>query len=231
MAGPVQQSARLGAMVIEALGLTGATRPRVCLVLSASGDDASYYALAYEAFAAAGCDVTSLKLFPQPSADPEERLGTADLVWVGGGSVANLLALWRLHGVDGAMRDAWERGVILSGVSAGSLCWHVGGPTDSFGPTLVTVNNALGLLPYANGVHYDSELQRRPLLHRMIADGTPAAVAYATDDHVGIWYEGTTATRVVADTPSPGFVGPAAYVITREGVGVRERRVGVGESF
>jgi len=229
--GPVQQSARLGEMLVGALGATGATRPRVCLVLTASGDDASYYALAYDAFNAAGCDVTSLKLFPQPSADPEERLLSADLIWVGGGSVANLLALWRLHGVDHAMRAAWESGVILGGVSAGSICWHAGGTTDSFGPTLRPVSAALGFLPYANGVHYDSESQRRPLLHRLMRDASLSPVAYATDDHVGIWYEGTEPTRVVADTAQVAFLGPGAYEITLSDGEVRERRVGVGESF
>jgi peptidase E len=231
VAGPVQRSARPGKMLLDALALTGATRPRVCVLETASGDDLSTYAIVYEAFNAAGCDVSELKLFPQPSADPEERLSRSDLVWVGGGSVANLLALWRLHEVDTAMRDAWEKGVILSGVSAGSLCWHVGGPTDSFGPTLRCVTNALGFLPYANGVHYDSEAQRRPLLEGLVVSGTVPEVAYATDDHVGIWYEGTDATRVVADSNSAAFIGPAAYVITRDGDGVSQRRVGVGESF
>jgi peptidase E len=231
VAGPVQRSARLGKMLLDALALTGATRPRVCVLETASGDDPSTYAIVYEAFNTAGCDVSELKLFPQPSADPEERLARSDLVWVGGGSVANLLALWRLHGVDTAMRAAWEKGVILAGVSAGSLCWHVGGPTDSFGPTLRPVTNALGFVPYANGVHYDTEAQRRPLLQNLVAHGTWPEVAYATDDHVGIWYEGTDATRVVGDSNYAAFIGPAAYVITREGDGVVERRVGVGESF
>ncbi len=179
--GPVQRSARLGAMLLEALTLTGKTRPRVCLVYTASGDDVMYYAASYDAFNTAGCDVTELKLFLQPSADPEERLTSCDLVWVGGGSVANLLALWRLHGVDQAMAAAWEKGVILGGVSAGSLCWHVGGTTDSFGPTLVPVTNGLGFVPYGNGVHYDSEAQRRPLLHRLVAEGV-LPLSYATDD-------------------------------------------------
>lgn len=231
VAGPVQQTVRLGDMLLDALGRTGATRPRVCVVLTASGDDASYYARAYEAFNAAGCDVSALKLFLQPSADPEERLLSSDLVWVGGGSVANLLALWRLHGVDVAMRAAWESGVILGGVSAGSICWHAGGPTDSFGPTLRPITDGLGFLPYANGVHYDSEAQRRPLLHQLVREGTLPAVAFATDDHVGIWYEGTEATTVVADSTQAAFIGPAAYLVTREGDEVVERRVGVGESF
>ncbi len=231
VAGPVQQSYRLGAMLLEALALTGQSRPRVCLLETAIGDSLTYYAVMSEAFNVAGCDVTTLKLFPQPSGDPVELLATADLVWVGGGSVANLLALWRLHGVDEAMRGAWESGVILAGVSAGSICWHVGGTTDSYGPQLRPVTNGLGLLPYANGVHYDSEAQRRPLLHQLVADGTLPERAYATDDGVGIWYEGVEAARVVADRRLPAFLGPGAYEITRTSEGVVERRVGIGESF
>ena len=226
--GPVQQSARLGQMLLDALAATGKTRPRVCLVLTASGDPADYYALSYEAFNAAGCDVTQLKLFPQPSADPTERLTGSDLVWVGGGSVANLLALWQLHGVGEAMRAAWEQGVILGGVSAGSLCWHIGGTTDSFGPELRPVTNGLSLLPYGNGVHYDSETQRRPLLHSLVANGTMPEINYATDDHVGLWYEGTDLVRVVSDRPVDPETGPAAYRVTRTNDGVNEVRLPVG---
>jgi peptidase E len=218
-------------MLVEALALTGSPRPRVCLLETALGDDLGNYAWCYEAFNAAGCDVSELKVFPQPSAPAEERLCGSDLVWVGGGSVANLLALWRLHGIDDAMRAAWEGGVILAGVSAGSLCWHVGGTTDSYGAELRPVTNGLGFLPFANGVHYDSEPQRRPLLQRLIADGTLPEVGYATDDHVGIWYEGLDAVRVVADSHLAAFVGPAAYEVTRVGSQCVERRVGVGESF
>jgi peptidase E len=231
VAGPVQQSVRLGPMLLDALAMTGKTRPRVCLVLSAGGDPADLYAMSYEAFNAAGCDVTELKLFPQPSAVPEERLCGSDLVWVGGGSVANLLALWRLHEVDQAMRTAWERGVILGGVSAGSICWHVGGTTDSFGPTLRPVTNGLGFLPYANGVHYDSEVQRRPLLHDLVRHGVLSPVAYATDDRTGIWYEGTEATMVVADVDVSPTTGPAAYKVELINGDVVETRYEVGEHF
>jgi peptidase E len=228
--GPVQQSVRLGPMLLDALELTGRERPRVCLVYTASGDDPSYYAMSYEAFNAAGCDVTELKLFPQPSADPTQRLTSSDLVWVGGGSVANLLALWRLHGVDTAMREAWEKGVILGGVSAGSICWHVGGPTDSFGPALEAVTDALALLPYGNGVHYDSEVQRRPLLHDLVRRGVLPPVAFATDDHVGIWYEGTEPTIVVSDLEGPSD-GSAAYRVELVGGDVVETRVKVGDAL
>jgi peptidase E len=229
--GPVQGSIRLGRMLLDAVALTGKDRPRVCLVFTATGDADVYYAKCYEAFNNAGCDVTELKLFTQPSADPAERLCGSDLVWVGGGSVANLLALWRLHGVDAAMRDAWTKGVILAGVSAGSLCWHDGGTTDSYGPILRPITNALGILPYANGVHYDAEEQRRPLLHQLMKDHTLGPLGFSTDNRVGIWYEGTEPTTVVADVDVDPDTGPAAYRVELVGGEIEETRVAVGGHF
>lgn len=229
--GPVQGSVRLGQMLLDALALTQKDRPRVCLVFTATGDADLYYAKSYDAFNTAGCDVTELRLFTQPSADPEERLCGSDLVWVGGGSVANLLALWRLHGVDAAMREAWNKGVILGGVSAGSLCWHDGGTTDSYGPTLRPITNALGFLPYANGVHYDHEAQRRPLLHQLMKDHTLGPLGFATDDRVGIWYEGTEPTTVGADFDVDPSAGPAAYRVELVNGTIEETRVGVGGRF
>ena len=217
-----------GGLMLEALRLTGADRPRVCLVMTASGDDASYLARSYAALGALGCDVDHLALFTMPNRDPEEVLGRSDLVWVGGGSVANLLALWRLHGVDTAMRAAWERGTVLAGVSAGSICWHVGGPTDSFGPTLRLVTDGLALLPYGNGVHYDSEEQRRPLLQRVVGDGL-LPTSFATDDRIGILYEGDEPVRVIADLEVDPAEGPAAYRIERTGGEVIETRMPVGD--
>jgi peptidase E len=96
------------------------------------------------------------------------------------------------------MRTAWEAGVVLGGVSAGSLCWHIGGTTDSFGPDLRPVTNGLALVPYGNGVHYDSEEQRRPLLHSLVADQT-LPLSYATDDGVGLHYVGTELHEVLSD--------------------------------
>lgn len=214
--------------MLRALELSGATRPRVCLVMTASGDDHSYLTMMYSALAAAGCDVDHLALFPQPNREPADVLGAADVVWVGGGSVANLLALWRLHGVDEAMSDAWERGAVLGGVSAGSICWHVGGTTDSFGPELRLVDNGLAFLPYGNGVHYDSEEQRRPLLHQLVRDGA-LPLSYATDDRIGLLYEGLEPVEVVCDLPDPDPTdGPAAYRAERLGDEVVETRLGPG---
>ncbi len=182
----------------------------------------------YSALSDSGCDVDHLSLFPQPNRPPADALAAADVVWVGGGSVANLLALWRLHGVDEAMADAWERGAVLGGVSAGSICWHVGGPTDSFGSELQIVENGLALLPYGNGVHYDSEEQRRPLLHEVVGAGR-LPMSYATDDRIGLLYEGTELVEVVSDLePSDPSTGAAAYRVERSGGGVRETRLPVG---
>ena len=217
-----------GRTVLEALALTGKTRPRVCLLQTAAGDDAAAYLRGYSALSRIGCDVTHLALFTQPTHDPFEVLTNSDLVWVGGGSVANLLAVWRVHRVDEAMAEAWDAGVILGGVSAGSICWHIGGTTDSFGPELRPVSNGLALLPYANGVHYDSEAQRRPLMHSLIADGT-FDTAYCTDDRVGILYEGTEPVRVITDLAFDPVTGPAAYRVERVAGQALETRLAPGD--
>ena len=216
-----------GRLFLEALRLSGEDRPRVLFVMTASGDNTGYLASSYQAMSGLSVDADHLSLFTMPNQDVEEAVGRADVVWVGGGSVANLLAVWRLHGVDLAMRDAWERGVVLAGASAGSICWHVGGPTDSYGPTLQLEKPALGLIPYGNGVHYDSEEQRRPLLHSLVADGS-LPTSYATDDRVGILYEGTEPVAVVTDMDVDPATGPAAYRVELTSDGVVETRLAPG---
>jgi peptidase E len=129
------------------------------------------------------------------------------------------------------MRAAWESGVILSGVSAGSVCWHIGGTTDSFGPTLQPVTNGLAFLPYANGVHYDVEAQRRPLLHKLMSEHVLPPLAFATDNSVGIWYEGTEATTVVGDFDTSPDEGAAAYRVELVDGEVVETRFDVGLNF
>ena len=176
-------------------------RPRICYLGTATGDDPARVAGFYGAFAGQDVAVSHLSLFMMPTvADVRGHLLAQDVVWVDGGSVANLLAVWRVHGLDEVLAEAWRAGVVLSGVSAGSLCWHVGGTTDSFGTDLRPVTNGLALLPYSNGVHHDSEGQRRPLYHRLVADGT-LPPGYATDDGVGLVYRGTELVEAVADRP------------------------------
>jgi peptidase E len=176
-------------------------QPKLCYLGTATGDDPVRVAGVYGAFAGSAVWVSHLSLFPMPTVpDLRAHLLAQDVVWVGGGSVANLLAVWRVHGLDDVFREVWRAGVVLAGSSAGSLCWHVGGTTDSFGPDLRPVTNGLGLIPASNSVHHDSEEQRRPLYHRLVADGTLPA-GYATDDGAGLVYRGTELVEAVADKP------------------------------
>ncbi|MFE2102782.1 Type 1 glutamine amidotransferase-like domain-containing protein [Streptomyces sp. NPDC059468] len=210
------------ALVHHAVDLSGVhgRRPRILYVGTATGDAEHVTARVSEAARVAGFDLTPLQLFPMPNDDDVE--GTVlghDVVWVMGGSVANLLAVWRVHGLDTVMRRAWRAGVVLAGVSAGSICWFRGGATDSYGPELRPVTDALGLLPYGNGVHYDSDEGRRPLIHRLVADGTLPA-SHCTDDGVGLVYRGTELVEAVTELPGKG-----AYLVSRQGDRAVEERI------
>jgi peptidase E len=218
---------RPGGLFLEALRLTGKQRPRVTLMMTASGDSREYLLRSYEALSSLSVDVSHLELFAQPNVDPRDAILSSDVVWVGGGSVANLLAVWRTHALPEVFAEAWDNGVILAGVSAGSICWHVGGTTDSFGPSLQAVTDGLALLPYGNGVHYDVEEQRRPLLHSLVGDKT-LPLSYATDDGVGILYEDTEPVAVIADEAKDGLDAPAAYRVELVGGEVAETRLPVG---
>jgi peptidase E len=195
--------------------------PRFCLLTTATGDAAESLVTAYTALREEDLRVSHLSLFPMPNVpDVRAHLLNQDVIWVGGGSVVNLLAVWRAHGLDGILHECWQSGVVVGGVSAGSLCWHIGGTTDSFGPQLQPVTNGLGWLPYANGVHYDSEPQRRPLIQALVAEGR-LPTAYATDDGVGLIYRGTEMTEAVADVD-----GKFAYQVERTSEGLaRETQI------
>jgi peptidase E len=204
---------------IELSGVTGRA-PRVCFLATAQGDNPAVLQNFYDAAAVRGLAASHLAVFPMPNVDDvTAQLLDQDVVWVFGGSVAGLLALWRLHGVDEAMRTAWQSGVVLTGVSAGSICWHVGGTTDSFGPDLRAVSDGLALVPFSNGVHYDSEEQRRPLYQRLVAEGALPG-GHATDDGVGLVYRGTELVEAVSDRPDA-----AAYRVARgpDGTAVETR--------
>lgn len=186
------------------------------------GDDKAVLHYLTEAAQERGFTASHLSLFPMPNVDDiTAHLLSQDVVWVYGGSVAGLLTMWRLHGVHTALHTAWQAGVVLTGISAGSICWHVGGTTDSFGPQLRPVTDGLAFVPYANGVHYDSEDQRRPLLQRLVGEAILPA-AFATDDGAGVLYRGTEFVEAVAENGSA-----AAYFIENHGGGVVETRLDI----
>jgi peptidase E len=180
-------------------------RPRLCYVPTAVGDAEA----AIERFTAMASqrrpdiEVSVLALFPQPSVpDVRAHLLAQDAIIVSGGSVVNLMAVWRAHGLREIMRECWEAGVVLGGGSAGSLCWHLGGPTDSFSDALDPFTDGIGLLPFSNGVHDDFVAQpRRAVYRQMVADGTFPA-GYASEDGVGLHYLGTELAEAVRIVPA-----------------------------
>jgi peptidase E len=185
-------------MLEHLLSLTGADRPRVCYVGTAMGDAADVTLMFYDAVRDLDARPSHLALFPMPNVpDVRAHLLAQDLIYVSGGSVANLLAVWRTHGLDDILREAWQRGILLAGTSAGSLCWFEGGTTDSFGEDLQPFTNGLAFLPASNTPHYDSEEQRRPLYQRLVREGT-LAPGWAADDSVGLVFEGTAFVKAVA---------------------------------
>jgi len=177
------------------LSLSPAPRPRVCFVPTPSGDSDHAIAAFFEAFSRRDCEPTCLALFGAPER-PAERHADQDVIYVSGGNTANALAVWRLHGIDRALRDAWGGGAVLGGVSAGANCWFECCLTDSFGPQLAPLSDGLGILPGSFCPHYDGEKLRRPTYTRLVAEGFPAG--YAADDGAAVHFVGADLRQVVA---------------------------------
>jgi peptidase E len=204
------------------LSLARQRRPRVGFVPTASGDAAAYLVKFYRAFAAHDCipsDVTltgaaNLPRRPARTDDLRATVLDLDVVYVGGGNTVNLLAMWRAHGLDDILREAWHAGIVLAGVSAGMICWFSGSITDSFGD-MRALRNGLGLIDGSACPHYDGEPVRRAIYHRAIADGL--ADGWAADDGVGLHFAGTALTHVVSSRPTG-----AGYRVERRGQDVVE---------
>jgi peptidase E len=177
-------------------------------VPTASGDADGYITNFYSAFAP-HAEASHLALFVRMIDDLEPFLLRQDVIYVGGGNTANMLAVWRVHGVDHIMVRAWEAGIVLTGLSAGSICWFEGGTTDSFGTGLAALPGGLGLLPGSHSPHYDGEPERRPTYHRLIAEGA-LPDGYAADDGAALVFRGTELAEVVASRPAA-----RAYRVTR----------------
>jgi dipeptidase E len=202
------------------LRLTGVERPRVCFVPTASGDADHYVVRFYRTFAAMGCEPSHLSLFRRDrtaaQGDPAEHLLRQDLVYVGGGSVISLLGAWRAHRIDLALQEAWRRGVVLCGLSAGSLCWFAEAVTAFHGaPQRI---EGLGLLPHSNCVHYDGEPARRQEYRRFVREGMRPG--YAADDGAALHFVGSELHRVVASRP-----GKRGWHVSLRGDRVIERKL------
>lgn len=193
------------------LGLTGKSRPKVCFLPTASGDADHYIVRFYQEFAKERADASHLTMFRRDRAIPcvREHLLSQDLIYVGGGSLVSLLGVWKAHGIDEILREAWEAGVVLCGLSAGALCWFTDSITSYYdAPEHV---EAIGLLPWSFTAHYDSEPERRDEFHRLLSDGMRPG--FAADDGAALHFRGVQLHKVVSSRPSAG----AASLVRRAG--------------
>jgi dipeptidase E len=177
------------------LGLVPCARPRICFVPTASGDNENYIVRFYRRFNGGDCVPSHLGLFNRDIKDLTEFALAQDVIYVGGGNTANMLAVWRLHGFDKALRAALAAGTILAGVSAGSICWFQSGVTDSFGGDLAPLD-CLGFLPGSNCPHYDGEAARRPAYQRFVGEGMLPGIA--ADDGAAVHFVDGRLHRVVS---------------------------------
>jgi dipeptidase E len=199
------------------LGLTGRQRPRVCFVPTASGDSEVYVTRFFDAFARR-TEASWLPLFQRRDDDLRRVILDQDLIYVGGGSTANLLAIWRAHGLDAVMREAWAAGIVLAGISAGAICWFSHGVTDSFGAGLAALDNGLGLIEGSFCPHFDGEALRRPRFTELVAAGLPGG--WACDNGAALVFEGTRLREAVT-----ARADAAAYRLDLVGDAPREVRI------
>ena len=187
------------------LSLTGNPRPRVCFLPSASGDADHYIVRFYREFAGARAEASHISLFRRhrQQLDLREHLLAQDLIYVGGGSLVSLIGVWRAHGIDAILAEAWERGIVLCGLSAGALCWFADALSAYNGPPQRV--EGIGLLPWSFTAHWDAELDRRDEFERQLAGGMRAG--YAAEDGAALHFRGLELHAVVGSRP--GVAGHA----------------------
>jgi peptidase E len=182
------------------LGLARRPVPRVCFLPTASGDPLDHITRFYEAFSDLPCEPTDVSLFRlgRRPVDLRRLLLSQDIVYVGGGSMRNMLAIWRVHELDAILRECWARGIVLAGLSAGAMCWFRAGITKSRGRAEPV--DGLGLLPGSLSVHYDGEPERRPAYLAAVASGAMPE-GFGADDGVGLLFRDCALRHVVASRP------------------------------
>lgn len=176
------------------------SKPKICFIPTASGDADNYISRYYNFFNQQNCTPSHLSLFNPPTRDLESFILEKDIIYVGGGNTKNLLALWKEWGLDQILRKAWDQGVILAGLSAGSICWFEEGVTDSFGDGLEPIK-CLGFLKGSNCPHYDGEIDRKPAYHKLV-ESKKIQSGIATDDGVAIHYKEQEISKIVSSRPN-----------------------------
>jgi peptidase E len=200
------------------LELAGKLAPKILFLPTASGDDPANLLTFYQTFAGLRCEPSHLALFHRTVDDIEGLIGAQDIVMVAGGNTANMLAIWRLHGVEDALRRAYAKGTILTGWSAGCICWFEAGITDSFTMELGPLHDGVKLLGGSACPHYDSEERRRPVYAREVAAGLPPGIAL--EDAVAARYDDERLVEIVSGRP-----GGRAFRVDKSGEHPLEVRV------
>lgn len=196
------------------LARTGVPRPKVAFLPTASGDNEGAIEAFTRSFLERGALPTVVRLFQRDIVDLAATLLAQDLVLVSGGNTANLMAVWKVHGVDTILREAYARGIVLAGWSAGGLCWFESGVTDSFHVIeLAPMATTLGVLPGSFCPHYNTEANRRPIYRGLVASGA-LPKGLAADDGVGLVHEDGTFTEALAFLP-----GGSAWRVEPDGQG------------
>jgi dipeptidase E len=203
---------------VYVLSLAAAPVPRILFLPTASGDPTAQITAFHGRFGDHACAASHLSLFRLHGSDRtlREVVMEQDIVYCGGGSMRNLLAIWRAHGLDGVLRDAWRRGIVLAGLSAGAMCWFEGGVTRSSGPAETI--EGLGFLGGSLTVHADGEPERLPVFLEAVRTGALPG-CWAADDGVGLHFSGTRLVNVVSSRPGAG----ACRVDAVDGELVRQR--------
>lgn len=198
------------------LGLTGKDDPRVLFVPTATGDNDALIARFYRIFTPKACRPNHLGIIMDPPEDLDGLIMAQDVIYVGGGNTAVMLAAWRLHGLDKALAKAYEAGKVFCGGSAGAICWYEAGTTDSFTKNLTALTNGLGWVKGSFSPHYDAEAKRRPRTHELIGSGElPNGVA--ADEGVGFVHHGGKFVEIVSSRPTA-----KGYSVERTAGGVIE---------
>ena len=182
------------------LAQVGSDRPRVCFLPTASGDSENYILRFYQAFSALGARPSALSLFQLPTADLRSLLLNQEIIYVGGGNTRSMLALWREWELDQILREAYEAGIILAGISAGGNCWFEQCSTDSM-PGTLTMWPCLGFLPGSFTPHYDGEVERRPSLHQLLLAGE-ILPGYAAEDGAALHFIDGSLVQTVSSRPA-----------------------------
>ena len=199
--------------------LTGKKRPRICYLPSASADSTAGTLSFYKSCATIDVEPHVQNVFIESLSQKEgwdEVFLSMDAIVCSGGNTLNQQAIWKAQGIDVVLRQAWEKGIVLGGASAGSLCWFDEGTTDSR-PKALSIVKCLGFIKGSHSPHYDAEAGRRPLYQKLIASGEMKA-GYACDNDAGIYFEDNDVKRVVS-----ARAGAKVYYVSMAGGKIVEK--------